>query len=192
MKLFNGQFISHYLENKKKELKESVSNYSLDSLKKESIDLITDRLYQQFNSECPELMKENVLNTKLESIQRNDEWGQPRNIEVQVIYINIPFTGDGNLFFCIPSSSTYVYPEFDNIDIGSKIINAKIVLFNKNDVNEYNSKLSKLKSDLNTNLPQVKKDVETFNIQLKGIIKSLLEDRKKFLDDQDNFLNNIK
>lgn len=192
MELFNRQFISHYLENKKKELKESVSNYSLDSLKKESIDIITDRLYQQFNSECPELMKENVLNTILESIQRNDEWGQPRNIEVQVIYINIPFTGDGNLFFCIPSSSTYVYPEFDNIDIASKIINAKIVLFNKNDVNEYNSKLSKLKSDLNTNLPQVKKDVEPFNIQLKGIIKSLLEDRKKFLDDQDNFLNNIK
>ncbi|HMQ69735.1 MAG TPA: hypothetical protein PKA90_12210 [Ignavibacteria bacterium] len=105
------------------------------------------------------------------------------------IDVNIPYSGNIELFQCHPSSSFVVYLD-DNIRINSNNIRATITLHDL-DPTVYDSLEQNIISDISLNLPKINEEIAPWNNGLENYIKELLEKRKGEVSKKHDFMEKI-
>ncbi|WP_291143402.1 hypothetical protein [Flavobacterium sp. UBA7680] len=121
--------------------------------------------------------------------QMYNDWGQLYNQKVLEITVTIPFEGNYNLFYCIPSRSTIVYLE-DNVVIGQSNIKA-IITLTQFDQNAYFSEVNEIISTVSTNLPTINAETKPWNDRLENLIQQALENRKGIVSKKFDFMEKI-
>ncbi len=119
---------------------------------------------------------------------RND-WGQMYNQNVVEITVTIPFEGDNNLFYCMPSQSTLVYLD-KNVVIGKGNIKA-IITLSQFDENAYFSEVNKIIGTVSKNLPIIHTEIKPWNDGIETLIKQSLENRKGVVSKKFDFMEKI-
>ncbi|KAB1232583.1 hypothetical protein [Chryseobacterium viscerum] len=119
---------------------------------------------------------------------RND-WGKMYNQNVVEITVTIPFEGDYNLFYCMPSHSTVVYLD-KNVVIGKSNIKA-IITLTQFDENAYFSEVNKIIGTVSTNLPTIHAEIKPWNDGLETLIQQSIESRKGVVSKKFDFMEKI-
>src|SRR6478735_1005825 len=149
--LFNKYYISDFIKAYRKSLMEDIDKLEIN----DSTDILSlvDRLKSKFTI-YPIVIGEPKPSEPKEIIrQRQNNWGESFQQKAYEIYVTIPFEGNKDLFYCMPSSSTVVYLD-KSATINRNDITATITLINL-DENAYFSQVNNIIGSLKTNLPQV-------------------------------------
>jgi hypothetical protein len=98
-----------------------------------------------------------------------NDWGQKYEADIQMMQIQLPFEGNGELFYCKPSTCSIIYPKIDSINIQSKRIIFTIELSELTEEN-YRKAVDGVVRDIKENLPNVNNDITSWDSGLKNLI----------------------
>ena len=167
--VFNKYFLPQYIDNIRKVLSKEIDSLEINN----STDLynLTEKLESKYFIQPLELLE--PIPSKPRETVRNvqNRWGESYEQKVFEIFVAIPFNGQRQLFDCYPSTSAVVFLE-RGVDINSSDVTATIVL-EELDASKFNSEVSKIKSELNRNIPRINKEIEPWNNGLIHFMKAI-------------------
>lgn len=188
--IFNKVFIVHYIDDKRKKLFAEIDKLEITE-STNIIELIErlNRIYRIGPLKINEVIPKEPIET---TRNRKNHWGENYVQKIYEINVSIAFDGDKNLFECYPSTSTSVYiDENKKVTINSNnFISAKIILEDL-ETSKYESEVSKLKSELSTNIPRLNLEIAPWNDSLETLIKQSLEQRKGLVSKKLDFMESI-
>lgn len=182
-KYYLGDFVNEY----RKSLFERIEK--LEITDSTNISELVERLKAEFTIYPIVIGRPEPSQSRETTKQMYNPWGQLYNQKVLEITVTIPFEGNYNLFYCIPSQSTKVYLE-KNVVIGKSDIKATITL-TQFDQNAYFSEVNKIISTVSTNLPTIHAETKQWNDRLETLIQQSLENRKGVVSKKFEFLQKI-
>lgn len=184
---FNKYYLSEYINAYRKNLNEDIDK--LEITNSTNTDQIIERLISKATIEPIEIGVPQPSEPKETTRQRKNMWGELYNQKVFEIFVSIPFDGNKDLFYCIPSTSTVVYLD-KGVSINSGKITATIVLEDL-DTSKYNSEISKIVGTLKTNLPSIHSEIKPWNDNLENYIRQALEKRRGVVSKKHDFMEKI-
>lgn len=185
--LFNKYCLSEYINAYRKKLNEDIDRLEItDSTNTEDV---INRLLSRATIETIEILEPEPSEPKETTRSRQNMWNETYNQKVFEIFVTIPFTGNKDLFYCMPSSSTVVYLD-KNATINSNSVTANIVL-EELDATKFNSEVSKIIGTLKSNLPRIHSEIKPWNDGLEAFIKQALEQRKGVVSQKHDFMEQI-
>jgi hypothetical protein len=185
--VFNKYFLSDYISNVRKVLSNEID--SLEITDSTDLYVLTENLELKYTIQPIELL--DPIPSKPKETTRNiqNHWGETYEQKVFEIFVRIPFNGQRELFDCFPSTSGIVY--FDKgVNINRSDITATITL-DTLDATKFNSAVSKIKSELNRNIPRINSEIEPWNKGLSQLITQLIENRKGVVSEKMDFMKAI-
>ena len=186
--LFNKWSLSAYVADKNEQLRNEVSKLSVAY--SDNTDDLQKKLIEKYTIEPLNLYEPNPSEPREIILERKNMFNETIKTKAFEISVIIPFNGEKDLFYCMPSHSTVIYLE-KGVTIGHSKITAKIVL-DKLDDQKYKNKLKKIISDLSTNIPRVNSEINPWNQNIESKVIELIEERKKISSAKENFMNKIK
>ena len=185
--IFNKHILSHFVDTYRKNLAIEVDKLEITG--STSLHEIAKYLENKFTIE-PLVLHEPKPSAPIEKmIERQNELREIYRQKVYEISITIQFDGDRQLFDCRPSSSKIIYLD-DSVYISQNFISAKIVLEDF-DIQKYETHVSKLLSDLSSNIPMINSEISPWNAGLKNHIDHLIEKRKGLVSRKLDFMEKI-
>ena len=185
--LFNKYSLSEFISHYRKSLMERIDK--LEITDSSDIPTLVDRLKKEFTIYPVTIGEPKPSEPKETTRQRQNHWGEPYQQKVFEIYVTIPFEGNKDLFYCMPSTSTVVYLD-KGATINSNSVTATIVLENL-DETAYFSQVNNLIGTLTINLPQVHAEIKPWNDSLEMTINQSLERRKGAVSKKFDFMEKI-
>jgi hypothetical protein len=188
VRLHDRIHISEFISQLRKELIEEIK--SLEGKKSIDIESEKEKLLKRYTLGPLKVTEPIPSESKREKIMRNNLWGQPFEAEVQIMQVQLPFEGNGELFYCMPTTCSLVYPKIDSINIQLKKITFTIELPDLTQINYINA-VNSIVSDIKINLPNVNNDISSWDNGLKNLIDSELSKFQGFLSKKNSFLESI-
>ncbi len=185
--LFNKFFLSDFINEYRINLQEEIDR--LEITDSSDIGEIVERLVSQATIQPIQIQDPKPSEPRETNKQQKNMWGETYNQKVYEIHVTIPFTGNHNLFYCHPSTSTVVYLD-KAFQINQSSVSGKIVLVDL-DPNTYKSEVGKIVGTLNSNLPRIHSEIKLWNDGLEIHIKQLLENRKVLVSKKNDFMTQI-
>ena len=165
-------------------VKEEINGFEENYLLNVNEDDLAKSIISKFTLEPPSLRQDLLHGLEPEEIDIEgiDEWlHTPYSVKGTLITIVVPFEGDKNLFYYIPSSRSFTL-------VSGNIRNNELFLTYKIRASESGKIEGLYKSDLQNienSLLSVKRDVGSYNSSLPDLIQSLIKNRKqKLLNDR--------
>jgi hypothetical protein len=185
--LFNKYYLGDFIKNYRKSLFERIDKLEITDTT--DISTLVDRLISEFTIQ-PIIIGEAQPSEPRETIhQSRNEWGQTYSQKVFEIFVTIPFEGNADLFYCMPSSSTVVYLD-KSATINRTNVTATIAL-TQLDENTYFTQVNNIIGTLKSNLPTVHAEIKPWNDGLETLIKQSLESRKGVVAKKFDFMEKI-
>uniref|UniRef100_UPI00404A4A45 hypothetical protein n=1 Tax=Fulvivirga sp. TaxID=1931237 RepID=UPI00404A4A45 len=186
--IFNKYYLRDYITEYRNNLNNDIDR--LEITDSSDIEELIIRL-QKRGTIIPIEIKEPKPSEPVETTRKvKNHWGEYYNQKVFEIFVSIPFDGNKDLFYCMPSAgATIVYLD-KGVDINSNSISATIVL-DKLDATTFNSSVSKIIGTLKTNLPSIHSEIETWNSGLENYIRQALSNRKVAVSEKHDFMQQI-
>ncbi|WP_396601425.1 hypothetical protein [Algibacter sp. R77976] len=185
--VFNKYFLSDYISNVGKVLSNEID--SLEITDTTDLYLLTENLELKYTIQPIELLEAIPSKPKETTRKIQNHWGETYEQKVFEIFVKIPFNGQRELFDCFPSTSGIVYLD-KGVNINRSDITATITLDNL-DATKFNSAVSKIKSELNRNIPRINSEIEPWNKGLSQLITRLIENRKGVVSEKMDFMKAI-
>ena len=185
--LFNKYYLRDYINGFRKKLDEDIERLEITDTT--DTEQIIERLINKARINPIEISTPKPSEPKETKRQHKNMWGEMYYQKVFEIYVQIPFDGNEDLFYCMPSTSTVVYLD-KNVSINSGLITATIVL-EELDASKYNSEINKIIGTLKTNLPRIHSEIKPWNDNLENYIRQALEKRKGVVSKKHNFMEEI-
>lgn len=185
--IFNKYFLNDFINHYRQSLSEKIGK--LEITDETDIISLVDRLKSEFTIEPIDIKEPKPSEPKETTIQRQNMFREMYQQKVFEIYVTIPFTGNKDLFFCHPSTSTIVYLD-KGVSINSNNVTATIVL-DKLDENAYFSNVNEIIGTLKSNLPRIHAEIKPWNDGLENFIKQSLENRKGVVSQKFDFMEKI-
>jgi hypothetical protein len=188
--IFNKVFINNYINEKREKLISEIDKLEITE-STNIVDLIArlNRIYRieplKINDVIPTRPIETTRN-------RKNDWGEDNIQKIYEIKISIAFDGDSNLFGCYPSTSTIVYIDKNkNVIIQSNNHIGATIILEDLETSKYDSEVSKLKSEISANIPQLNIEILPWNNSLEKFIKQSIEQRKGLVSKKLDFMESI-
>lgn len=186
-RLHNKFSLRDFIEDYRKRLIKAIDK--LEITESSSIEELANEYVELYNIEPVILGTPIPIETKESTRNRKNDWGESYVQSTFEIKVEIPFTGNKDLFYCSPSETQLIY--FDNeYKIKSDSVSILIVLTSLEE-NEYNKYVNNFKANLSANLPKINAEIAPWNTALKGFVISLLEKRSGFVSKKLNFMEKI-
>lgn len=185
--VFNKYFLSDYISNVGKVLSNEID--SLEITDSTDLYLLTEKLELKYTIQPIELLDAIPSKPKETTRKIQNQWGETYEQKVFEIFVKIPFNGQRELFDCFPSTSGIIYLD-KGVNINRSDITATITLDNL-DATKFNSAVSKIKSELNRNIPRINSEIEPWNKGLSQLITRLIENRKGVVSEKMDFMKAI-
>lgn len=185
--LFRKYYLGEFVNDYRKSVLERIEK--LEITENTKIPELVERLKSEFTIYPIVIGQPEPSQPRETTKQIYNEWGQMYNQNVLEIIVTIPFEGNYNLFYCMPSRSTVVYLE-KNVVIGKSNIKATITL-TQFDENAYFSEVNKIISTVSTNLPTIHAETKPWNDGLETLIQQALENRKGVVSKKFDFMEKI-
>lgn len=185
--LFRKYYLSEFVNDYRKSLFERIDK--LEITENTNISELVEILKSEFTIYPVAIGQPQPSEPRETTKQMYNPWGQLYNQKVLEITVTIPFEGNYNLFYCIPSRSTIVYLE-DNVVIGQSNIKA-IITLTQFDENAYFSEVNEIISTVSTNLPTIHDETKPWNDRLENLIQQALESRKGIVSKKFDFMEKI-
>ena len=187
-RLFDNKFLSEFIKEHNKELIEEIK--SLDGKIGIDLDSIKERLLSKYKLGPLKLLEPKPSEPKREKRLLPNNWGGQYEADMHMMKIELPFEGNGNLFYCKPSTCAINYPKIDNIDIHRRRIYFTLELTDL-DENQYSQKLNSVIGDINQNVPNVNNDIRTWDNGLEALIDSQFVHFKTFVEKKNDFYEKV-
>jgi hypothetical protein len=185
--LFNKYYLSEFVNTYRKSLLERIDK--LEITDSTNIPNLVQKLKDEFTI-YPITIGEPKPSEPKEAIrQRKNDWGENFTQKVFEIFVTIPFEGNSDLFYCMPSSSTVVCLD-KNATINRTNVATTIVL-TQLDESAYFSQVDSIIETLKTNLPRVHAEIKPWNDGLENLIQQSLESRKGVVSKKFDFMEKI-
>lgn len=187
-RLYRGIFLSEYIKSIRAQLIEDIK--SLDGKKNLDLENEKKKLLKDYTLGPLELGEPKPSEPKRKKKTVNNDWGQQYETDIQEMKITVSFEGNGDLFYCSPTTSVMVYPKLDNIDVQRKLIHFTIELSElKEEI--YRKEVGKVISDIKVNIPNINKDILPWDSALEGFIDSELSRFEGFISQKNSFFESI-
>lgn len=188
--IFNEVYLDNYIDEKRKKLIAEIDK--LEIIESTNFTELTERLNQKYKIE-PLKINDVIPTNPIETTRdRKNQWGESYIQKIYQIKISIAFDGDDYLFKCYPSISTSVYIDKSlNVNINSNNFISATIILEDLETSKYEAEVSKLKSDLSTNIPRINAEISPFNDSVETLIKHSLERRKVLVSKKLNFMESI-
>jgi hypothetical protein len=187
-RLFDNNYLSEFIKELNKQLIEDIK--SLDG--KIGIDLspTKDRLLSKYRLGPLKLLDPKPSEPKREKRLLQNNWGGQYEADIYLMNIELPFEGNGDLFYCKPSTCAINYPKIDNIDIQRKRIYFTLEL-NDLDESQYSQQLNSVIGDINQNVPNVNNDIRAWDNGLETLIDSQFSQFTMFVEKKNDFYEKV-
>lgn len=185
--LFNKYYLSEFVSAYRKSLLERIDK--LEITDGTNIPALVQKLKEEFTIYPITIGEPKPSEPKETTRQRRNDWGENYNQKVFEIFVSIPFEGNADLFYCMPSSSTVVYLD-KSATINRTNVTATITL-TQLDENAYFSQVNSIVGTLQTNLPRVHAEIKPWNDGLENLIQQSLESRKGVVSKKFDFMEKI-
>lgn len=185
--LFNKYFLSKFIDAFRKRLRERIDK--LEITDETDIISLVERLKNEYTIYPITIGEPKPSEPKETKRQRKNEWGETYDQKVFEIFVTIPFDGNNDLFYCMPSRSTVIYLD-KGVSINRMDITANIIL-EQFDENAYFSKVNNIIEKLKKNLPNIHNEIKPWNDGLENLIKQSLEGRKGVVSKKFDFMEKI-
>ncbi|MCQ6957722.1 hypothetical protein [Mucilaginibacter aquariorum] len=183
----NKYFLSEFIETHRKNLISKIN--TLEITEESDTIKLTASFIEQFTIELLNL-EEPVPSKPTETyIEKRSVFDDIYKQKVYEIKVEIPFTGNKQLFDCKPSTSTIVY--FDNkfqINVNSVVF---WIVLEELDANKFHAEVSKFKGKLSVNLNTINAEVTLYNNQLDSAVSSLINNRTRTVAQKFDFMEKI-
>jgi len=187
-RLFNNKFLSEFIKEIKKDLIEEIK--SLDNSVNIDFENEKQKLINKYKLGPLRLLEPKPSKPRREKKLFPNNWGGQYEKDIYLMKIDLPFEGNGNLFYCNPSSCVINYPKIDNIDTHRKIIQFTIELDDLDD-RIYNKEINSVISDINANIPNVNSDILSWDNGLESLIETQFQSFISFVDKKNSFYEKI-
>lgn len=187
-KLHNKTYISDFISSIRTQLVEEIK--SLDGKKNIDIEAQKNRLFKRYTLGPLKVDSPIPSEPRRKKKMLYNNWGQQYEADIHEMKITLPFEGNGELFYCKPSSWTMVSPQVDSIDNNGKKINFTIELQELNE-QEYNKAVGEVVSDIKVNVPNVNKDIASWDNGLQAFIDGEFQKFEGFLSQKNSFYESI-
>lgn len=185
--LFNRYYLNDFISGYRKSLFEQIDK--LEIIDTTDIPTLVERLKNEFTIDPIVIGEAKPSEPKETILERKNDWGQTFRQKVFEIFVTIPFEGNSDLFFCMPSSSTIVYLD-KNATINRTNVTTTVIM-QQLDENEYFAQVNKIIKTLQTNLPTIHAEIKPWNDGLETLIKNSLETRKGVVSKKFDFMEKI-
>jgi hypothetical protein len=185
--LFNKYYLGDFVSAYKKSLLERIDN--LEITESTNIPALIEKLKEEFSIYPIVIGEPKPSKPKETTRQRKNDWGENYTQKVFEIFVSIPFEGNSDLFYCMPSTSTIVYLD-KGVTINKTNVTATITLAQL-DESAYFSQVNSIIGTLQTNLPQVHAETKPWNYGLENLIQQSLENRKGVVSKKFDFMEKI-
>jgi hypothetical protein len=187
IKLFNEKRIEDYFNQIDRSLKNEVDNYSDQNLVTLNVNQTTDMLFGRYEITIPKLEKDKTTTSITQESISGHQFPagttfQPGKMyEIDIANYRIPFTGDYELFKCLPTVFTYkaVEAELTRNSIIIKLTNWGIIRGNDKAIEDLKNLFLQYIGYIEEYLNAIKNDVDKYLPVLNLKIKSYLEERIK-------------
>ncbi|MFZ4455182.1 MAG: hypothetical protein ACOYOT_03080 [Bacteroidales bacterium] len=187
-RLHNGTFLSEFLSELRRALIDEIK--SLDGKKSIDIEYEKERLLLKYTQGPLKVAEPIPAEPRREKKMIYNNWGQQIEADVYLMKIQLPFEGNGDLFYCKPSICNLVYPKIDSISNQSKKILFTIELSELSE-DTYRKAVGSVVSDLKINIPNVNNDISSWDSGLKNLIDSEFSKFEGFLSKKNSFYESI-
>lgn len=187
-RLHNGTFLSEFISQLRRDLIEEIK--SLDGKQSIDIEREKDRLLQKYTLGPLQVVDPIPSEPKREKKMIYNNWGQQYEADVHIMQIQLPFLGNGDLFYCKPSTCTLVYPKIDSINNRSKRILFTIELSELSE-ESYRKAVNAVVSDIKINVPNINNDISSWDSGLNNLIDSEFSKFEGFLSKKNSFYESI-
>lgn len=187
-RLHNGTFLSEFISQLRRDLIEEIK--SLDGKQSIDIEREKDRLLQKYTLGPLQVADPIPSEPKREKKMIYNNWGQQYEADVHIMQIQLPFLGNGDLFYCKPSTCTLVYPKIDSINNRSKRILFTIELSELSE-ESYRKAVNAVVSDIKINVPNINNDISSWDSGLNNLIDSEFSKFEGFLSKKNSFYESI-
>ena len=185
--LFNKYYLSDFINAYREKLQEDIDQ--LEITDSSDIEAIVDKLVLRATIQPIQIEDPQPSEPRETTRQQKNIWSETYNQKVYEIHVTIPFTGNYELFYCHPSTSTVVHLD-KGFQINHSSISGKIVLADL-DPNTYESEVRKVVNTLSSNLPKIHSEIKLWNDGLENNVRQLLENRKGLVSKKHGFMEQI-
>jgi len=186
--IFNKYYLRDYINEYRKKLNEEIDR--LEITDSNNTEVLIEKLVQHATIVPIEIKEPKPSEPVETTIQRQNMWGESYNQKVFEIFVKIPFDGNKDLFYCMPTAGTAIVYLDKGVSINSGSVTATIVL-EELDASKFNSAVSKIIGTLKANLPQIHSEIKSWNDRLDTIIRQALENRKGVVAKKHDFMEKI-
>jgi hypothetical protein len=203
MKLFREQKISAHLLGVEKKIQDQIDGYSDEKLVQIEGDKTILGLLKQYEIKVPELDKS--LTKTFLSTKKISGWEFPsgtrfehgRIYEIEIANYVVPFSGDGEIFSCTPTSfvNGLIEAEVSRNTVTLQFTNYGTIAGNDEAIESMKQLFMKYVESIEENLTALKSDVEQNSPRQKLKFKSYLDEKirkAKFKFDSGDKLNPFK
>ena len=186
--LFNSQFINDFINKIEDELIEEIKSFENN----ENINLENEKslLLEKYKLGPLKLGSPKPSKAVREKKSEKDEWDDYYEREIFAMKIQLPFEGNGNLFFCRPSKCHIVFPKVESVNIKKKIIFFTIEL-DKLDEGIYKNEVKVVINNIETFIPYLNDDITPWDDDLERFIDTQFEKFKYFIKQKNTFYEKI-
>ncbi|MFW5879624.1 MAG: hypothetical protein ACOCUV_02240, partial [bacterium] len=186
--IFNKYYLRDYINNVRNTLNSEIDRYEItDNF---NIEEIIESIVSRFTID-PINIKEPKPHEPQETTQQvKNEWGEMYNRKVYFIEVTIPFDGNKDLFYCMPSAGTAIVYLDKGVEINTDYISATIVL-TELDSTAFNNAVSKIIGTLKSNLPNIHKEISSWNNNIESFARQVIEQRKRIVLKKHDFMEQI-
>jgi hypothetical protein len=167
LKLHERTYLSEFISSIGNGLIEEIR--SLDGKKSIDLESEKERLLEKYTLGPLKVLDPIPSEPRREKKMMYNDWGQKYEADIQMMQIQLPFEGNGELFYCKPSTCSIIYPKIDSINIQSKRIIFTIELSELTEEN-YRKAVDGVVRDIKENLPNVNNDITSWDSGLKNLI----------------------
>lgn len=185
--IFNKYYLSEYIQRYREQLDERIDK--LEITEHSDIENLVERLKSEYLIHPIEIGEPIPSEPKESSVSRNNDWGEAYKKKVYEIFVTINYTGNYDLFYCMPSRSTIVYLD-KGVTISRNYITANIVLETL-DHNVYNTTVQRIIGTLKSNIPRINDEINPWNLGLEDYINNALQKRKGVVANKHEFMEKI-
>lgn len=185
--IFNKYYLGDFIKAYRKGLLADIDKLELTD--QTNVEPIVERLIEKATIEPIVIGKPEPTEPRETTRQNQNMFGQVYNQKIYEIDVTIPFDGNHELFYCQPSTSTVIYLD-RGVEIHSSEVTATIIL-EELDSNKFNSSVSKIIGDLQSNLPRIHTEIESWNTSLENLIRQSIEKRKGVVSKKHDFMQQI-
>lgn len=187
-RLYHGTYLSDFIKSVRANLIEEIK--SLDGKRNLDLEQEKGKLLEKYTL-GPLKLGEPIPSKPIRKKKMvYNDWGHQYESNIQEMKITVPFEGNGDLFYCAPSTCMIVHPKIDNIDNQRNLIQFTIELSElKEDI--YRNAIGKTISDIESNIPNVNTDILPWDKGLENLINSELSRFEGFVSQKNSFFESI-